>query len=233
MRLKTFVSVVALFAATALLPGAMPETARAQDVSTITGAFDTGPGGFQGNFNPLSATAGFTWLSVYFEPLVIFDAELDKVVGALASEYSINADKTEYTFKLADAKWHDGQPFTSADVKFTIETAKNGASGTVFAARLGAIASVETPDEHTAVLKLSAPNAGLLSTLTQLMMLPQHALKEIPADTLAKHEWWSKSPIGTGPYKFSRYVTDQYVELVANPDYRGGKPATRRQPWRL
>jgi len=228
MRLKTFVSVVALFAATALLPGAMPETARAQDVSTITGAFDTGPGGFQGNFNPLSATAGFTWLSVYFEPLVIFDAELDKVVGALASEYSVNADKTEYMFKLADAKWHDGQPFTSADVKFTIETAKNGASGTVFAARLGAIASVETPDEHTAVLKLSAPNAGLLSTLTQLMMLPQHALKEIPADTLAKHEWWSKSPIGTGPYKFSRYVTDQYVELVANPDYRGGKPATER-----
>jgi peptide/nickel transport system substrate-binding protein len=78
------------------------------------------------------------------------------------------------------------------------------------------------------VLKLSAPNAGLLATLTQLMMLPQHALKDIPSDALAKHEWWSKSPIGTGPYKFSRYVTDQYVELAANPDYRGGKPVTDR-----
>lgn len=225
MRFRMLASALALAAAMAWTPDA---PAVAQEPSTITGGFDVGPGGFQGNFNPLSATGGFTWLSLYFEPLVINDDKLESIVGDLASSYEVSADKLQYTFKLADAKWHDGQPFTSADVKFTIDTAKNGATGTVFTARLGAIASVETPDPKTAVLKLSAPNAGLLATLTQLMMLPQHALKDIPADSLAKHEWWSKSPVGTGPYKFSRYVTDQYVELAANADYRGGKPVTDR-----
>jgi peptide/nickel transport system substrate-binding protein len=215
---------VGLMAGVSLTTLATPVAAQ----STITGGFDVGPGGMQGNFNPLSATAGFTWLSLYFEPLVLYDAKLEKIVGALASSFSVSDDKLTYTFKLADAKWHDGKPFTSADVKFTVTTAKNGASGTVYAARLGAIASVETPDEKTAILKLSAPNSGLMATLTQLMMLPEHALKDIPVDQLPKHEWWAKSPIGTGPYKFVRYTTDQFVELAANADYRNGKPVTDR-----
>lgn len=215
---------VGLMAGVSLATLATPVAAQ----STITGGFDVGPGGLQGVFNPLSATAGFTWYSLYFEPLVINDAKLEKIVGALATSYTVSEDKLTYTFKLADAKWHDGKPFTAADVKFTFATAKSAASGTVFASRLGAVASVETPDDKTVVLKLSSPNAGLLATLTQLMMLPEHALKDIPADQLAKHEWWAKTPVGTGPYKFARYVTDQYVELTANADYRGGKPVTDR-----
>ena len=83
----------------------------------------------QGNFNPLAATAGFTWLSTYFEPLVIYNADLTEVVGALAESYEVSDDQLTYTFKLADAKWHDGEPFTSEDVKFTIELAKNDETG--------------------------------------------------------------------------------------------------------
>jgi peptide/nickel transport system substrate-binding protein len=60
------------------------------------------------------------------------------------------------------------------------------------------------------------------------MMLPEHALASTPADQLAKSTWWSTSPIGTGPFKFTKYVTDQYVELAANVDYRGGKPALEK-----
>ena len=64
MTLKTTtrsLALAALLGATALT---MP--ALAQDPSTITGGFDVGPGGFQGNFNPLAATSGLTWLSVYY-----------------------------------------------------------------------------------------------------------------------------------------------------------------------
>ncbi len=222
----SFVSALVMGLAAGAGLGALP--ARAQAPGTITGGFDVGPGGFQGNFNPLAATAGFTWLTMYFEPLIIYDAKLENITPDLATSTSVSADKLTYTFKLADTKWHDGVPFTSEDVRFTIATARNGTTGTVFAARLNAISSVETPDPRTVILKLSTPNAGLLATLTQLMILPEHALKSIPSDQLAKHEWWSKSPIGTGPYKFVRYVTDQYVELAANPDYRGGKPLTER-----
>src|SRR5690349_24944065 len=83
--------------------------------ATLSGGFDVGPGGFQGNFNPLAATAGFTWLSVYYEPLITYDEKLQKVVGALASSYEVSPDQMSYTFKLADAKWHDGKPFTAND----------------------------------------------------------------------------------------------------------------------
>lgn len=226
MNLKTTLSALALSAA---LLGALPlasgnGNALAQG-GTISGGFDVGPGGFQGNFNPLAATSGFTWLVTYFEPLVIYDDKLAKIVGALADTYEVSADQKTYTFKLAETKWHDGQPFTAKDVRFTLELARNEKAGSVFAARLGVVQSVEAPDDRTVVITLSAPSPSMLDTLTKVMMLPEHALAAIPAEQIAKHAWWSTSPIGTGPFKFTKYVTDQYVELAANPDYRGGKPA--------
>ena len=219
MRLRTLASALLLTAS--MLSG----SALAQDGKTITGGFDVGPGGFPGNFNPLAATAGLTWLSVYYEPLVIYNADLTEVVGSLAESFEISADQKTYTFKLAEETWHDGEAFTSADVKFTLEAAKNGDTGSVFAARLGAIETIESPDERTVVITLSAPNAGMLDTLTKIMMLPEHALKDVPPTELAKSTWWSTTPVGTGAFKFSQYVTDQYVEVVADEDYRGGRPA--------
>jgi peptide/nickel transport system substrate-binding protein len=212
-----------LLASTALSVTAFTMPAIAQE-KTITGGFDVGPGGFQGNFNPLTATAGFTWLTTYYEPLVIYDAGLTTIVGALATSHSVSDDGLTYTFNLADAKWHDGEAFTSADVKFTFELAMNKDNGSLFAARLGDVESVETPDEKTAIVHLKEPNAAFLSIIVQLMMLPEHALGSIDQATLAKHEWWSTAPVGTGPFKFETYVSDQYVELSAFDDYRNGRP---------
>jgi peptide/nickel transport system substrate-binding protein len=226
MRLRALTQA---FATAALLGAtALTSPAAAQEQKTITGGFDVGPGGFQGNFNPLAATGGFTWLNVYFEPLVNYNADLTAIEGSLATEYSVSPDKTEYTFKLARETWHDGKPFTAKDVKFTVDLAKNGETGTVFAARLNAISSVETPDERTAVIKLSRPDAGLLATLTKLMILPEHALSGFTPKELASSTWWATKPIGTGPFKFKQYVSDQYVELIADEDYRLGRPKTDR-----
>ena len=102
MNLKSTISALALSVA---LFGGMAATttpALAQG-GTISGGFDVGPGGFQGNFTPLAATSGFTWLVTYFEPLVIYDDKLEKVIGALADSYEVSADQKAYTFKLADA----------------------------------------------------------------------------------------------------------------------------------
>ncbi len=228
MKRRTVTSGLLLASALLCAPAlSVPAYAQTQP-STITGGFDVGPGGFKGLFNPLAATSGFTWMSYYLEPLVIYNAELSKIVPALADSWEVNADKTVYTFKLTKAKWHDGMAFTSKDVKFTLGLAKNGESGSVFAARLSSIASVETPDDSTVVVKLSAPNASLLDTLGKVMIVPEHALKDIAPAQLAKNEWWSTKAIGTGPFKFSKYVTDQYVELAANEAYRGGRPKVDR-----
>ena len=80
MKLRTFTSALALTAAL-FATSALTLPAAAQDATTISGGFDVGPGGLQGNFNPLAATSGFTWLSTYFEPLVIYNADLTEVVG--------------------------------------------------------------------------------------------------------------------------------------------------------
>lgn len=227
MRLRMVASAVAISAA--LIGGAgLSVWSAGANAATLSGGFDVGPGGFQGNFNPLAATAGFTWLSIYFEPLVTYDEKLQKVVGVLAGSFDVSPDQLTYTFKLADAKWHDGKPFTSKDAKFTMELARDAKSGSVLAARLKSVASVETPDEHTFVIKLTAPSASTFDTMTKMMMLPEHALASIPVDQLSKNSWWSTAPIGTGPFKFTKYVNDQYVELAANPEYRGGKPALER-----
>ncbi|MFC3703584.1 ABC transporter substrate-binding protein [Devosia honganensis] len=227
MHIRTITRALAvsglLLGATALTAPAM-----AQDAKTITGGFDVGPGGFPKNFNPLAATGGFTWLNTYLEPLVIFNAELSAIEGALAADYTVSPDQLTYTFNLVEETWHDGEAFTSADVKFTIELAQNAAAGSVFAGRLGAIESVEAPDDRTVVLNLSQADGGLLSILAQVMILPEHELGSVAPESLATSTWWSTSPIGTGPFKFTRYVTDQYVELAADTDYRNGTPKVER-----
>jgi peptide/nickel transport system substrate-binding protein len=225
MKLTLIASALALSAALIGSATLAPVTTRA---ATLSGGFDVGPGGFQGNFNPLAATSGFTWLSIYFEPLVTYDEKLQKVVGVLADSFAVSEDQLTYTFKLKDAKWHDGKPFTARDAKFTMGLAMDAKSGSVLAARLKAVASVDAPDDRTLVVQLSSPSASTLDTMTKVMMLPEHALASIPADQLAKNAWWSTTPIGTGPFKFTKYVTDQYVELAANTDYRDGKPALER-----
>lgn len=228
MQRRTFGRLVAaagiLLATTALT---VP-TAMAQDGKTITGGFDVGPGGYPGNFHPHQATAGFTWLSTYYEPLVIYNRDLNEIVGALATDVSISDDNLSYTLTLAETTWHDGEPFTSADVVFSLNLAKNPDSGSLFAARLGDIASIEAPDERTAVVTLSKPNAALLAILTQVMMVPEHLLGSKDPAELANSDWWSTEPVGTGPFKFVEYVSDQYVELAAFDGYRHGRPKVDR-----
>jgi peptide/nickel transport system substrate-binding protein len=194
--------------------------------NVLIGGFDVGPGGYPGNFNPLAATAGFQWLNLYYDTLVLYtDATLEKIGGALAERAESNADKTRYTFHLRPGvKWHDGADFTSADVAFTIELAKDSRSGSIFSSRLGDIARVTTPDAMTAIFELNKPNGALLDVLTKLMMVPKHALDPLPREGLDRNPWWSKTPVGTGPFSFVRYETDQFVELKANPGYRRGRP---------
>ena len=202
-------------------------SARAQPArNVLVGGFDVGPGGYPGNFNPLAATAGFQWLNLYYETLVLYETTaLENIVGSLAEKFEANAARTEYTFHLApDVKWHDGAPFTSDDVAFTIALAKDARAGSINGSRLADVTEVRTPDPATAVLVLAKPNAGLLDTLTRLMMLPKHALEPLPRDGLDHNPWWAKTPVGTGPFSFVRYQTDQFGELKANPDYRRGRP---------
>lgn len=215
MRLHTAVGVLA----------ACPMIVGMAHASTLTGAFDTGPAGAPQQFNPLTATAGYSWFNKYFGTLVLYNVEMNKIGGDLASDWTIAPDGRKITFHLRkDVKWQDGQPFTAKDVKFTLDLLKNPDLPNQFWARLSDIQSIEVPDTNTVVLNLAKPNISLLDALTNVMIVPQHALTAIPVKDLRTTAWWKTTPVGTGPFKWGKYVPDQYVELDANPAYYRGRP---------
>ncbi|NWG76013.1 MAG: ABC transporter substrate-binding protein, partial [Rubrivivax sp.] len=119
----------------------------------------------------------------------------------LAERWEIAPDGKTYRFHLVrNATWHDGKPFTSADVKFSIEevTLKNHPAGrTIF----GALDRVETPDLYTVVLVMKQPDAPLMSYLASkayVTIVPKHLYEGTDIKT-NPHNF---KPIGTGPFKF-------------------------------
>jgi peptide/nickel transport system substrate-binding protein len=221
--------IIALLAILTL--GAAPTAAIAQQASptaggnTLVGAFDVGPGGCPECFNPLQAGAGFTWFEKYFSKLMLYDVNFTKIEGDLAESWEVSPDATQYTIHLRKGvTWHDGQPFTSADVKFTIELAAAPDSASYIGAKFAGVQEIDTPDDNTVVLKLAKGDSTLLDAFTFLVMLPQHALKDISAADLVKSDWWYTNPIGTGPFKWSEYKPGEYVKLVAFDNYWRGRP---------
>jgi peptide/nickel transport system substrate-binding protein len=135
----------------------------------------------------------------------------------LAKSWDVAADGRSITFKLQDGvTWHDGKPFTSADVKFTLlEVLKklHPRGGTTFQA----LTDVETPDAATVVLKLDRPAPYLMSALSgyESPMVPRHLYEgtDIRANANAN------KPVGTGPFKFVSWERGQYIRLDRNPTY--------------
>ncbi len=141
----------------------------------------------------------------------------------LAESWSVSSDGLAWTFNLRhNVKWHDGVPFTSADVKWSIENA------TIPFHPLGksnfeALDHIETPDDYTVVFKLTHPVPWFLSYLTETMggILPKHLMAG--TDILA-HQL-DPPIVGTGAFMYKEYVPGDHVTLVRNPNYYiPGKP---------
>lgn len=141
----------------------------------------------------------------------------------LAESWGVSADGKVYNFSLRqNAVWHDGQPVTSDDVLFTIEEIKSPAS--LFPQdikNLWTQIEVKRLDDKTFQFTLPEPFAPFLDYVT-FGILPKHLLESVPSDQLAAAEFNLK-PVGTGPYKFDRLLTDNGqitgVVLVVNENY--------------
>lgn len=229
--LKSGAGVAGAAATATLIGGTHSNLVAAQQASpttggqTMTGGFDVGPGGSPEIFNPLISGAGFTWFEKYYSKPVLYDVNFTKIQGELIEKWDITPDAKTYTLHVRDGiTWHDGQPFTSADVKFSIELYKNPDSASLYGAKVAGVTGVDTPDPLTAVVHLQEANAAFLDALTFLIMLPEHALKSIAPKDLVKSDWWRTNPIGTGPFKWGSYTPGQYTELMAYDKYWRGKP---------
>ncbi len=154
----------------------------------------------------------------------LFDYDNDgKMIPVLAESYDITTDGKTVTFNLRKGvNWHDGKPFTSADVQFTImEVLKKvhprGPNS------FKEVSSIDTPDAHTAVFNLDNPAPYMLRALSsyESPMVPKHLLEgqDIKSAKLANN------PVGTGPFKFVEWKKGQYIRLDKNEDYwKEGRP---------
>lgn len=161
-----------------------------------------------------------------YNGLLDYDLELNPV-GELAESFEVSSDGLTVTFKLREGvTWHDGTPFTSADVQFTImEVLKKFHPRGPNSFR--EVSSIDTPDALTAVFNLDRPAPYMMRAFSayESPIVPKHLLEgqDVREATLANN------PVGTGPFKFVEWKKGQYIRLDKNPDYwREGYPLLDR-----
>ena len=154
-----------------------------------------------------------------FSGLTAHDAE-DQVVPGLAERWEYDEETFTYTFHIRDGvKWHDGEPFTAEDVKFTIEAIMDPENGAENAPNYEDVQDITVPDEKTVCFRLAEPNVAFLEYMT-MAILPKHLLE---GEDMQQSDFF-RAPVGTGPYKLESWDVGQAIVMVKNEDYYLGAP---------
>ena len=167
------------------------------------------------NLNPTGGAAAAIDEVVYsnlFEGLTKYGPD-GSINPGLAKSWDISSDGLSYTFKLnQNIKFHDGTALTASDVKFSLDRARGEDSTNAQKALFTGIKSVVVLDDLTLQIDLVEPNGGFITNLAwgDAVIVAPESIDN--AET---------APIGTGPFKFSKWIKGDRVELVKNPDYWG------------
>jgi peptide/nickel transport system substrate-binding protein len=152
------------------------------------------------------------------------------VVADLAERWEVDAESRVWTFFLRDdVRWHDGAPFTAADVVFTVQTIQNPAYASRWRNAFATLETIEAIDDHTVRFTFVEPFAPLLSTLAyNLAMVPSHLLSSMDLSQPSGPTAFVTNPVGTGPFRYVDQVSGSHFIVEANPDYHEGRPAIDR-----
>lgn len=166
-----------------------------------------------------------------YEGLLRYDSDLQPM-PSLAKSWTVSDDGLTYTFNLEeDVKWHDGAPFSSADVVFSADVFLRE-SHPRFRAILEHVASIEAPDDNTVVFTLKSSFGPFLNAFEvgSMPIVPKH----IYEGTDFQNNPANNTPIGTGPFKLDEWVKGSYIKLVKNADYWDeGKPYLDEVYWHV
>lgn len=164
-----------------------------------------------------------------FESLLEYEGPGLTPRPGLAQSWTVDANQRIYTFKLRPGvKWHDGAPFSSADVKFSVEKIIRPlhSRGKVY---FGNVAIIETPDPLTVVFKLTEPVPFFLKTFQpgEAPMFPKHILEKLNVDDAraVRTSAFMQNPVGTGPFRLKEWKKGSHITLERYPDYwKKGRP---------
>jgi peptide/nickel transport system substrate-binding protein len=147
----------------------------------------------------------------------------------LAKSWTWSNDSVAIAFHLdSAAKWHDGKPVTSEDVRFTWRLYTDSTTGSPFASALANIDSVTAPDAHTAVFWFSSKSPmQFYDAVNAMSILPEHLLKDLKGSALRASSQ-SRAPIGSGRFKFAKWNAGQAIELVADTANYRSRPGLDR-----
>jgi peptide/nickel transport system substrate-binding protein len=155
-----------------------------------------------------------------FNTLVAYSSSTLQWVPELAQSWQVTPDGLKLTFNLVkNATWHDGVPFTSADVKYSLEKVNPVYNG--FAADfIKFVSSIEAPDNYTLIINMKQPWPAMFSPVVGLggvgwSIMPKHLYEGKDVGT----NEYNNKPVGTGPWKFKEWVKGDHITFVKNPTY--------------
>jgi glutathione transport system substrate-binding protein len=165
-----------------------------------------------------NGTVGRTIKLNLYRGLFNYD-ENGELSNELAESYDVSDDHLTYTFTLRDAKFHNGDPVTAEDVKFTFERILDPANGATFINELSVIESISTEGDKKVIFKLKEPYAPFVHYLA------------LPESVIVQKSWveaghdFNEEPNGAGPFKYVKWTKGQdYVVAKFEDYYKEGKP---------
>ncbi len=216
--------------AAAAQPTTGAASAAAPAVAGTKGGTIKFPLGSDGPLNPIVVPGNLASIftnKVVFNGLIRFNAKTLNPEGDLAEKWEVAPDGKAITFTLRQGvKWHDGQPFTADDVKFTFDTMLDPKVNARFRSNIKGVTEAVVDSPMSVTLKLTNPLPSLPIQLGyNIHMIPKHVLQgqdiNAPKDFLAK-------PIGTGPFKFVEATPGSTMTVERYDNFHFGAPLLDR-----
>jgi peptide/nickel transport system substrate-binding protein len=261
MRHPQWIAVLALAAAvagcTSSKPSSTQTSANSESATTTAntaanaGTLNvTRDGPLEPIFDPVMATDNtFALMYLIYDPLISIAPDQTTLQPRLAQSWTASSDAKTYTLNLRhDVKWQDGTTFTATDVVFTATWAAHYpsayqgrpqnwteiAGAASIAGTNKPLSGIQAVNDYTVKITLAKPDSSFLRELVDApnVIVPEHLLKNETDKTINSSNF-ATHPVGTGPYKLTKYLPNQYVQFTANDNYWGGKPKTNQIIWKI
>jgi peptide/nickel transport system substrate-binding protein len=139
-----------------------------------------------------------------------------------------------------DVFWHDGEKFTTEDVKFTMDALMDPDTGASLRGQWDSLISTDIIDDYTVKMSFTAPKATvlMLASSPTLGIVPEHVLSDVPHSEWRTHYFETLGVKGgpypgTGPYKMVDWKSGEYIQYEAFENYWEGEPPVKNMYWRF